>query len=435
MLYKIIDSTSNSCSSSALNMFHTKPTNVTINSSLYSEILPSNSLDNPPYHFHISANDGYLDLSKTYLQVEFKLVKENAAKTGFRTLLESDVVSVNQSLGSTFCRNIKLSINNREVFNANSLYAYKSLIDMELSHTKEAKDSYLQVAGYRSDDRGPEDQTGSGFLARKKMFVENKTVQFLSKLYIDIFNQDLYLLNNCELDLEITPNSQAFNLFNGDAGNYRLTLESCKLYVKSLFLMDGLNLELAAKLETEPCRYSINKTDLKVFMITAGRLQFNVNAFQEQVPRRMVVCFTDYSSYVGSETSSPFVLNHHSVKDISVQFNGKTFPNPKYELDFKNGKFARAFHDMLENTGMYGNDTNGINLDAYKNRLALFVFNLTNAQEVDNCFDLIKSGVTGITVNFADAVGVGGLAMIVYAEFDGLVILDKNRVLTSDVTI
>lgn len=35
------------------------------------------------------------------------------------------------------------------------------------------------------------------------MFAESKTAQFLTKIDSDLFNQDLFLISNCEVELEV----------------------------------------------------------------------------------------------------------------------------------------------------------------------------------------------------------------------------------------
>lgn len=438
MLFKIIDSTSPSCGSTALNIFQTKGTMVAINNSLWHEILTLNPLDNPPYHFHISAGDGFLDLSKTYLKTEFKLQKYDETAKTWGPIVATDKVSVNQALGATWIRNVKCSINQREIFNSNSLYSYKAFIDMELSHTDAYKETYLQSAGYYKDDGLPTVTTGKGFIARQKPFLKGENVEFISKLFVDLFQNDLYFINGCSIDVEISPHSQDYNIITtaDDKTKYRLVLESCKLYVKSVFLMDGLNLEMAAKIETEPARYSIVRTELKSLMITEGHHQFNANIFQEQVPRRLTIALIKYNYFNGESASSPFIFEPHSVKDISIRFNDKTFPNVNYKLDFTNRNYVRAFHDMYENLGFLNTtESNGISLEDFQSRLCFFVFNLTNSQDTDQCFDLIKSGTTSVHINFSKNVPSGGLAMLIYAEFDGMIIVDKNRVVTTDLTI
>uniref|UniRef100_A0A914MV43 Uncharacterized protein n=1 Tax=Meloidogyne incognita TaxID=6306 RepID=A0A914MV43_MELIC len=66
----------------------------------------------------------------------------------------------------------------------------------------------------------------------------------------------------------------------------------------------------------------------------------------------------------------------------------------------------------------------------------IYVFNLTNSGE-DNggTFDLIKNGSTAVNIKFSQAVPEGGVMLIVMGETDALIMLDKNRSITSDTTI
>ena len=65
------------------------------------------------------------------------------------------------------------------------------------------KESYLSVAGYIPDSDDQDSATGNGFAGRKALFAEGKTAQFLTKIDSDLFNQDLFLISNCEVELEV----------------------------------------------------------------------------------------------------------------------------------------------------------------------------------------------------------------------------------------
>jgi hypothetical protein len=65
------------------------------------------------------------------------------------------------------------------------------------------KESYLSVSGYVPDSDDQDSTTGLGFAGRKALFAEGKTTQFLTKIDSDLFNQDLFLISNCEVELEV----------------------------------------------------------------------------------------------------------------------------------------------------------------------------------------------------------------------------------------
>jgi hypothetical protein len=55
--------------------------------------------------------------------------------------------------------------------------------------------------------------------------------------------------------------------------------------------------------------------------------------------------------------------------------------------------------------------------------------------ENDPGFELIKEGTTAISIKFANPVPAGGVTLIAYGEVDSLMLVDRNRSLTSDVTV
>ena len=62
----------------------------------------------------------------------------------------------------------------------------------------------------------------------------------MHKIDADLFNQDLYLINNVEIDIEVAPNQNINYLLimtTGDLTNYVSEIISCKLFVKRLTLL------------------------------------------------------------------------------------------------------------------------------------------------------------------------------------------------------
>jgi hypothetical protein len=55
--------------------------------------------------------------------------------------------------------------------------------------------------------------------------------------------------------------------------------------------------------------------------------------------------------------------------------------------------------------------------------------------ENENCFELIKDGIVGINLKFTNPVPAGSITLIAYAESDTLLLVDRNRQITSDLTV
>ena len=72
--------------------------------------------------------------------------------------------------------------------------AYKTYFSHELSFSTAAKDSHLNAAGYYRDN-GITLERGDAYNTRRTLFNGSRTVQFISKIDADLFNQPQYLIN------------------------------------------------------------------------------------------------------------------------------------------------------------------------------------------------------------------------------------------------
>jgi hypothetical protein len=370
-----------------------------------------------------------------------RIRKFDTTNNTWRRLLATELVSTINYIGSTFIKNLKVAINGREIYDSNSLYAYKSYMDTELSYPQASKNTYLNVGGYY-EEQLPNNAADEGWIARKDLFslVGNSDGigQFMARLDADIFNQPSYMISGTELDIEITPHDSEFTIMKQgtDTGTYKLEITSLKLYVKTLELMDSLALDITRKLEKVPARYAIRRTTMKAFHLNFGITEYSNNISSDQLPRRIVCGLVANGVYRGSSSESPFNFRPYNVRELTIFANNKTYPSSLYNLNFARNQNARAFHDFCESLGLANTtESNGITLSKYKNGWTFYAFNLTNSQEDSGCFDLIKEGSTDINIKFSEAVPAGGLVLIVLQEFDSLIFIDKNRSIVTDYSI
>ena len=208
------------------------------------------------------------------------------------------------------------------------------------------------------------------------------------------------------------------------------------LIVAKHYVYFRLSLDIANKLNTEPARYGLRRSMLKTLAITEGRTEFNANLYTKEVPRRIIIGMVERSAYDGHKNKSPFDFKPFDVRDICITANGRNYPQVPYNLNFGNNRFVRAFHDMQEYTGhSYTTESNGIDMQMYKSGWTIFAFVLTNSMENDPCFELIRDGTVGLDIKFNTPVPAGGIILIAYAEVDSLMMIDRNRQLTSDITV
>jgi hypothetical protein len=290
MLYKKIDPRSGESISDALNfMFDVSPTNVAFSDHHWRQYLTLNPVNTPPYHFKIHTSSSFLDLQKCFLVTQMRIWTFNDQGVKIPIPPNANVAPI-QMIGSTFIKNLKLSINNQEQYDSNSLYAYKAYLDTELSFGREAKSSWLQSSGYFLEDSLNQNNVrGSGFIARKNLFAASNNVELVSRINCDLFNQPKLMIPHVEIDIEITPNNDNFMIHAPGAGanvRYELEITDCRLYVKALEIMDSLSLEFNQKLDKSPAVYNIRKSQIKPIFISTGRFEFNGLIDTEAVPRR-----------------------------------------------------------------------------------------------------------------------------------------------------
>jgi hypothetical protein len=166
-------------------------------------------------------------------------------------------------------------------------------MDAELSYPVSVKDTFLTCAGYRRDAADQDSHTGDCYTRRSALFAHSRTVQLMHKIDADIFNQELFMINNVEIDVEITPHEGDYLTIcpatiagNPNTNNYAVEIINCRMLVKTIDLMDGLSLDIARKLDTSPARYGIRKTLLKSLFITEGRTEYTNALFTEEVRKQ-----------------------------------------------------------------------------------------------------------------------------------------------------
>lgn len=318
---------------------------------MYREYYTLNPLNSRPFLFKIHPLTSMIDLSKIYVITQMAM-KEVDTDGSLIDISENEILSSIQMPGATFIKDLRVLINQKEIYNSNQLYSYKTYIDTELSFSKAIKDSYLTCSGYAVDDKEQNSQTGAGYIKRKNMFAKSRKAEFLHKLNCDIFNTDLFLISNTELDIEITPQSDEFMIMQKEQDKpttvegkvvqppplkkFKLEILNIKLVVKTLDLMDSLSLQLAEKLNNEPARYPIKKTNLKSLFISQGRTDFVANLFTEEVPRRIIVGLVANKDFVGNLHTSPFNFNNFNIRDIEIMANGRVYPQVNLIKKFLN---------------------------------------------------------------------------------------------------
>lgn len=432
MAYSKIDSSSNVSINSSLNFFQLPPTEVSIARSKIYEILPSNPITDFPLHYRLHASSLFSDLNRFYIYTEFRIRKEGADGK-LKDLEAADKVAPINMLGLTFMKNMRVSINGREIFNSNGLMPYKTWIDYETSLSRSAKDGWGGSLGYYRDEDKLEE--GTGFDARKELFALSKKACFMAKIDADIFNQPLFLLNHCLLEIEIQPHDSDFLLTSPTTGTtYHLILENCRLYVRMCELHDSLALTINKRLDAAPAKYAVKKSAMKSFYISPGRNEFSANLFMDQIPRRLSLGLVANADFVGQLSKSPLNFIPGGVREISISANGKVVPFVPYNLSYDEGLYVRAYVDSQQAVGLMNTmESNGVTYKQFGKTHCIYVFDLSNSgEDTGGAFDLIETGNCQVNIKFSTPVPTGGLTLICQGELEQVIFLSADRTISTD---
>ncbi|MCP3681363.1 MAG: hypothetical protein GY861_01615, partial [bacterium] len=129
---------------------------------------------------------------------------------------------------------------------------------------------------------------------------------------------------------------------------------------------------------------------------------------------------------------SPFNFKNYDIREVSVIVAGESYPSKPLQINFNTNDYVRAFVQLFEGLGMGSeNKGNNITKESYKCGCSLFAFDLSPDEDDGSHWDLIREGPVSVDIKFGTALAEA-IEVIVYAEFDNLLEIDKNRNTTID---
>ena len=433
----LIHPSSAESTTSQLDLFSVPPTQTSLEDGIFTEYRPVSVLTSTgPIEFTISAeNSNYIDFANSFLYVRANLTKPDG------TNLDADAaIAPECNFLHSLWSQIDVYLNGSLVTQSNNNYPYRAYIENLTSFSEEAKTSQLSsLLWYRNtsghfDSRAAEN---AGFTKRKAIAAESKEFDMLGKLHIDLAFQNRYLLNGVEVRLRLIRSKDTFCL-HGDAalGDTKVSLKEVSLFVRKVKPNPAIQLGHAKALDHATAKYPLRRVEVKSFTIPTGNLSITKeNLFLGQLPTRIVVGLLDNDAYNGVVSKSPFNFQHHHVNFMTLYRDGVQIPSKPLQPNFTNDCFIRSYMRLFNQTGQYYRDTgNSISREQFKDGCALFAFDLSpqlDSGEVG--FELIKHGNLRIEIHFARATP-RTLTVIVFAEHDNLLEIDRDRNVAFDYT-
>jgi hypothetical protein len=179
----------------------------------------------------------------------------------------------------------------------------------------------------------------------------------------------------------------------------------------------------------KPAIYPIRRVTMKAFNVAAGSRSISEgNLFSGILPKRIILGIVPSDSFEGSYIKNPFNFVHSNLSYCALNVNGNLLPRQGLNSNFKESDILQNYFTLSQSTGRAFTDKGlDITREDYPNGYALLCFDLTPDLQENGYYHLINRGGIRLEMKFDEALS-SHLNIIVYAEYDSNIKIDKNRV-------
>lgn len=424
---------------SELDIFTTLPVQTSVESGSLQSYRPITSISNGgPIEFVVSgsSNDEYIDLARVYLHVQAKINLAAGAAVGGVVPPLPTVGPVNNWMHSMFSQ-VDVYLNRKCITPPSNNYPYRAYIENLLNYSGESKSSHLTSVVYAKDTASHMNSTDAdnkGFTSRCIDAPVNKTVDLYGPLHCDIFNVDKYMISGVEMSVKLQRSANKFHLMGPAACTATFDIQDAVLYVRKVKINPSVILAHHKALSVASAKYPITRVDVKTVTIPADTRSKSIdNIYLGCLPKRCILGFVKTSAYNGDFTLSPYNFEPFKYTQLGFYLDSILVPSKPYICDFPNNQYIRAYHSLFEGCNINHADIgNNISRTDYPNGYALVAVDLTpDLSSSSSHISLTKTGSLRIDVHFAETL-TDSVTAIIFAEFDSLLTVDKNRSIVTD---
>ncbi|KAK3908157.1 hypothetical protein KUF71_018670 [Frankliniella fusca] len=319
-------------------------------------------------------------------------------------------------------------------------YPWRAYIEAFLNYDRAAKDTHLQQRMWHEDTPGHHDSLDSnqnlGLAWRRSRTKLSREFEMMGPLHLDICYTDRLLLNNCTLRVKLTRSRDAFALMS-TKGTEKIKLLDVKLYVRRVNISPSVLLAHAQALEKSPAKYPVNRVDIKTVTIAQGMHSKTIdNLFMNQLPQRVIIGFVDNHAYNGDYARNPYNFQHFNLNYLQLHVDGQAVPSHPLTPDFSKDLYMECYNTLFSGTGIHWKDEgNGISWSDYPKGNTLFVFDLSpDLSASEPHWNLQRQGTMCLDLRFAAPLPQP-INCVVYAEFQNLIEIDKDRNVIVDYSV
>ena len=449
---------SKQCGKTETDLFSIPPTQASLEKGRWIDYHPLSSVENDdgPITFLAAGTEDYVDLSKTILFVEGKVVKSDG--TDLSGDEQSNVAPVNNFLHSLF-RQVDVYLNGKQVTPAMGTYAYRAYLETLLNYDVSSKGSQLTSAMYYKDTAGEMDSTGSlpvkkaitasgsshnfmtmgsgnqGFAKRHQFIQDGKKFTLSGPVFVDAFMGSRLLLSMVDLKLILNRSSDKFCLMDKNGSNAvlnaKVKLTDVILKVRKVRVSPTISMGHELALKKMAAIYPIRRVECKTFVTPANMPSVRKdNIFTGNIPKTFVFGLVDAKGFSGDYAKNPYNFQNFDVTTVTLTVNGEELPFKQLTLNYKENKenFIQAYNTLFSGTGKMNYNTGlDISREDYPEGYTLYAFDLTP----DMCgsspyFNTVQRGSLTVDITFAKP-QTTVIGMVCYGDFENVIQIDSER--------
>lgn len=358
----------------------------------YDEYSPHTGIDLNNVHGDIRIvirnQDQFLLPSKSYLNIEAQLLKENGEH-----YVPDDKISLgNNGLMYLFDR-VSYHLSNREIesyANPGIASTVKGLVTYPGDYLKGTQFLWKK-------DNSKNTQSNSGFNARHKFVLSrHNNGEFscsipLSHIFGFCENYEkimygvehtLILRRNHDSDAIIKSNEKEGNVEAVPRG--KIIISKLSWHMPHAKISDEYKIPLYEQIENKtdiPIRFLNRQCERYTLQKNTKQLEWKLNvATGAEKPRYVFLVFQN--GRLDNQNQNSAIFDHMGYRNAYCQINGQRYPDHDLDVDFKKNKYIKAFNMLCDySSNVVGHEQQSIGILDFENLFPILVFDLSHQSE------------------------------------------------------
>ena len=301
-----------------------------------------------PMQFVMSGVNEYVDLNRSYFEMEFQMKQHNG-----NNVAAADNLFPAQNLCHTMIKQCSVTFNGTLISSQTDTYPYKAYFETLINNDRLDGETLLPLQGFQQDGLDVATPLTANNLDDATPHANYRALSATQKAAVKAMKREQgHYTDGKRRTLYFKPHSEAFYMgkplvpfvevvvrfffhepaffLNGVAEQGRLTDADIKIkfHVCQVQLSDPLaNTLQLQRNEGYYAKYPLVRSEIRTYALPAGQTDFDEDRiFLHRVPDRMIVGLLHQSSYNGDYTYSPFAFQQFGLQWIKQFVDGEEYP-------------------------------------------------------------------------------------------------------------